>query len=139
MAAHARQAGIHRFTAHGLRAGSALLALLRDSGLSLTEHRRRDGPPSRSTSRRPSATAPAVTFGESLAEAASIAHVLRPVHRGGGGGPDGAPGARSATRFVRSLLQADFVGAVFPVNPGAGAVAGVPAYPSIGRFPARST
>ena len=133
VAAHARQAGIHRFTAHGLRAGSALLALLRDSGLSLTEHRRRDGtavevdltPSERYRAR--------CDVRESLAEAASIAHVLRPstVAVVGAGRRPGAVGHE----VVRSLLQADFVGAVFPVNPGAGAVAGVPAYPSIGQVP----
>ena len=133
LAAHARQSGVQRFVAHGLRAGSPLLATARESGLALSERRRRDGTaleldltPSERYRVRCDAR-------EAAAEAASLTHVLRPATVavvGAGRRPGGV-----GHEIVRSLLQADFAGAVYPVNPAAGAVAGVPAHPSIGAVP----
>lgn len=133
LASFARKCGVHRFVAEGLRSGSPTLATLRDSGLALSERRRRgattaevDLTPSERYRTRCDAR-------EAAAEAASVAHILRPatVAVVGAGRRPGSVGHE----IVRSLLQADFAGAVYPVNPAAGSIAGVPAYRSVGQVP----
>jgi acyl-CoA synthetase (NDP forming)/GNAT superfamily N-acetyltransferase len=72
---------------------------------------------------------------EATAEVASITSILRPRsiavvgagrHRGGLG-----------HELVRSLLAGDFSGTVYPVNPSARAICGVPAFPSLSSLPER--
>ena len=70
---------------------------------------------------------------EAIAEVASIAAVLRPrsiAVVGAGRRPENA-----GHQVVRSLLVGDFSGTVYPVNPAARAVCGVPAFPALLSIP----
>lgn len=133
LVAYARIRGMAQFVANDLPSASPVLRVLRESGLRLTEHR--DG----TTVSVDVALAPTPAYHawcdgqQAAAEAASLDAVLRPrtVAVVGAGRRPGAVGHE----IVRSLLQADFSGAVFPVNPHANAVAGVPAHPSLDRVP----
>ena len=70
---------------------------------------------------------------EATAEVASVAKILRPgsVAVVGAGRHPGNVGHQ----VVRSLLVGDFSGTVYPVNPSARAVCGVPAYPALLSIP----
>jgi len=72
---------------------------------------------------------------EATAEAASIAAILRPKSIAviGAGRSPGSVGHE----IVRSLLASDFSGAVYPVNPSARSVCGVPAFPTLTSLPER--
>jgi acyl-CoA synthetase (NDP forming)/GNAT superfamily N-acetyltransferase len=72
---------------------------------------------------------------EAIAEAASMAAVLRPraIAVVGAGRQPGSPGHE----VVRSLLAGDVAGTVYPVNPKARAICGVPAYPNLSSLPER--
>ena len=70
---------------------------------------------------------------EATAEAASVAAILRPrsIAVVGAGRHPGNVGHQ----VVRSLLVGDFSGTVYPVNPAARAVCGVPAFPALLSVP----
>ncbi len=70
---------------------------------------------------------------EATAEAASVAAILRPrsIAVVGAGRHPGNVGHQ----VVRSLLVGDFSGTVYPVNPAARAVCGVPAFPALLSIP----
>lgn len=72
---------------------------------------------------------------EAVAEAASMAAILRPrvVAVVGAGRRPGSPGHE----VVRSLLAGDVAGTVYPVNPKARSICGVPAYPNLSSVPER--
>lgn len=133
LAAYARSRDIYQFVVDDLAVDSPALAELRASGLRLTEHR--EGPlvsvdvllATTAASQRRSDER------EATAEATSLAAVLRPrtVAVVGAGRRPGSVGHE----IVSSLLRADFSGAVYPVNPRAGAVAGVPAHASLDQVP----
>ena len=70
---------------------------------------------------------------EAIAEVASVAAVLRPrsiAVVGAGRRPENV-----GHQVVRSLLVGDFSGTVYPVNPAARAVCGVPAFPALLSIP----
>ena len=71
---------------------------------------------------------------ERTAVAASIARLLRPAAIAvvGASRHEGTVG----NRIVRNLVSGGFSGAVYPVNPHARAICGVPAYPRLGAVPA---
>ena len=72
---------------------------------------------------------------EAIAEVASVAAVLRPrsvAVVGAGRRPENV-----GHQVVRFLLVGDFSGTVYPVNPAARAVCGVPAFPALLSIPER--
>lgn len=72
---------------------------------------------------------------EAVAEAASMSVILRPrvIAVVGAGRRAGSPGHE----VVRSLLAGDVAGTVYPVNPKAHSICGVPAYPDLSSLPER--
>ena len=72
---------------------------------------------------------------EAIAEAASMAAILRPrvVAVVGAGRRRGSPGHE----VVRSLLAGDVSGTVYPVNPKARSICGVPAFANLSSVPER--
>jgi acetyl coenzyme A synthetase (ADP forming)-like protein len=72
---------------------------------------------------------------EGVAEAASMAVILRPrvIAVVGAGRRPGSAGHE----VVRSLLAGDVAGTVYPVNPKAHSICGVPAYPNLSSVPER--
>ncbi len=133
LAEYARTRGILRFTAEVRAQNAALLELFASTGLHCTRH---DGP---ATVRveidlRPTAAYRAsCDQREAMAEVASIAAILRPgcVAVVGAGRHPGNVGHQ----VVQSLLAGDFSGTVYPVNPSARAVSGVPAFPALLSVP----
>ena len=133
LAEYARTRGILRFTAEVKAQNTALLKLFAATGLRCT---RRNGP---ETVRveidlRPTAAYRAsCDQREATAEVASVAAILRPrsIAVVGAGRHPGNVGHQ----VVRSLLVGDFSGTVYPVNPGARAVCGVPAFPALLSVP----
>ena len=133
LAEYARTMGILRFTAEVRAQNAALLELFAATGLHFTRH---DGP---ATVRveidlRPTAAYRAsCDQREAMAEVASIAAILRPgsVAVVGAGRHPGNVGHQ----VVQSLLAGDFSGTVYPVNPSARAVSGVPAFPALLSVP----
>jgi acyl-CoA synthetase (NDP forming)/GNAT superfamily N-acetyltransferase len=133
LAEYARTTGILRFTAEVRAQNAGLLELFAATGLHCT---RRDG---RVTVRveidlRPTAAYRAsCDQREAMAEVASVAAILRPgsVAVVGAGRHPGNVGHQ----VVQSLLAGDFSGTVYPVNPSARAVSGVPAFPALLSVP----
>ena len=130
---YARARGILRFIAEVKAQNTALLEVFAATGLRCT---RRGGP---DTVRveidlRPTAAYRAsCDRGEAAAEVASVAAVLRPrsIAVVGAGRHPGNVGHQ----VVRSLLVGDFSGTVYPVNPRARAICGVPAFPALLSVP----
>ncbi len=133
LAEYARTRGILRFTAEVGAQNTALLELFAATGLRCT---RRNGP---ATVRveidlRPTAAYRAsCDQREAMAEVASVAAILKPrsIAVIGAGRHPGNVGHQ----VVRSLLAGDFSGTVYPVNPAARAVCGVPAFPALLSVP----
>ena len=133
LAEYARTRGILRFTAEVRTQNTAMLELFAATGLRCT---RRNGP---ETVRveidlRPTAAYRAsCDQREAMAEVASVAAILRPrsIAVVGAGRHPGNVGHQ----VVRSLLVGDFSGTVYPVNPAARAVCGVPAFPALLSVP----
>ncbi|MGA3153195.1 MAG: GNAT family N-acetyltransferase [Streptosporangiaceae bacterium] len=133
LAEYARTRGILRFLAGVKAQNAAMLEMFAATGLHCT---RREGA---GTVRveidlRPTpAYRAACDEREATAEVASIAEILRPgsIAVVGAGRKPGNVGHQ----VVRSLLVGDFAGTVYPVNPSARAVCGVPAYPALLSIP----
>ena len=132
LAEYARTRGILRFTAEVRAQNTALLELFAATGLRCT---RRDG----------QAT---VCVEIDLRAEAGVPRVVRSAGGDGGGRqrrgdpPAALDRGRGSGRHrgrghqvVWSLLAGDFSGTVYPVNPAAGAVCGVPAFPALLSVP----
>ena len=133
LAEYARTRGILRFTAEVRAQNTALLELLAATGLRCT---RRNGPATVNVEidlRPTPAYRAACDRREAMAEVASVAAILRPRSLAvvGAGRHPGNVGHQ----VVRSLLAGDFSGTVYPVNPAARAVCGVPAFPALLSVP----
>jgi acetyl coenzyme A synthetase (ADP forming)-like protein len=133
LAAAALERGIHQFVAWVLSGNRPMLQVFRNAGFEI--HRSSDGgtveivldlvPTPQSIAARQAR--------EHAAEARSIHRLLRP----GSIAVVGAsrePGSIGHGVF-RNLIDGEFTGPVYPVNPHAGSVAGVRAYPSVGAIP----
>ena len=129
LAEYARTRGILCFTAEVRAQNTAMLELFAATGLRCT---RRDGP---ATVRVEIDLRPTAAYRsscdqrEAMAEVASVAAILRPrsIAVVGAGRHPGNVGHQ----VVRALLAGDFSGTVYPVNPAARAVCGVPAFPAL--------
>ncbi len=133
LAEYARTRGVLRFTAEVKMQNTALLELFAATGLRCTRHS--GGATVRvEIDLRPTAAYRAsCDQREATAEVASIAAVLRPrsIAVVGAGRHPGNTGHQ----VVRSLLVGDFSGTVYPVNPAARAICGVPAFPALLSVP----
>ena len=133
LAEYARTRGILRFTAEVKAQNTAMLELFAATGLRCT---RRDG---QETVRVEIDLRPTPAYRsscdqrEAMAEVASVAAILRPrsIAVVGAGRHPGNVGHQ----VVRALLAGDFSGTVYPVNPAARAVCGVPAFPALLSVP----
>jgi len=133
LAEYARSRGILRFIAEVRAQNTALLEVFTATGLQCT--RRDDAATVRvEIDLRPTAAYRAsCDQREATAEVASVAAILRPrsIAVVGAGRHRGSVGHQ----VVRSLLVGDFSGTVYPVNPAARAVCGVPAFPALSSVP----
>lgn len=133
LAAYARTKGIVRFIAEVMAENGAMLEVLSATGLHCTRAND-DGTVRVEIDLRPTPEYRACCDErEATAEVASIAAILRPrsIAVIGAGRRPGNLGHE----VVRSLLTGDFSGTVYPVNPSARAVCGVPAFPALSSLP----
>ena len=133
LAEYARTKGILTFTAEVMAQNAALLELFAATGLRCS---RRNGTATLQVDidLRPTAAYRAsCDQREAMAEVASVAAILRPrsIAVVGAGRHPGSVGHQ----VVRALLVGDFSGTVYPVNPTARAVCGVPAFPALLSIP----
>jgi acyl-CoA synthetase (NDP forming)/GNAT superfamily N-acetyltransferase len=133
LAEYARTMGIMRFVAEVMAQNLAMLDVFGGTGLHCTRH---NGP---ATVRVEIDLRPTPEYRDSCdqreatAEVASVAAILRPrsiAVVGAGRHPENV-----GHQVVRSLLVGDFSGTVYPVNPSARAVCGVPAFPALLSIP----
>jgi acyl-CoA synthetase (NDP forming)/GNAT superfamily N-acetyltransferase len=133
LAEYARTMGIMRFLAEVMAQNLAMLEVFGATGLHCTRHN------GAATVRLEIDLRPTPEFRascdrrEAIAEVASIAAILRPrsIAVVGAGRHPGNVGHE----VVRSLLVGDFSGTVYPVNPSARAVCGVPAFSALLSIP----
>ena len=130
---YGRARGILRFIAEVKAQNTALLEIFAATGLRCTR-RGGTGTVRVEIDLRPTAAYRAsCDRREAIAEVASVAAVLRPrsvAVVGAGRRPENV-----GHQVVRSLLVGDFSGTVYPVNPKARAVCGVPAFPALLSIP----
>jgi len=133
LAEYARTRGIMRFLAEVMAQNLAMLAMFGATGLHCARHN------GAATARVEIDLRPTPQYRascdqrEATAEVASIAAILQPrsIAVVGAGRHPGNVGHE----VVRSLLVGDFAGTVYPVNPGARAVCGVPAFSALLSIP----
>jgi acyl-CoA synthetase (NDP forming)/RimJ/RimL family protein N-acetyltransferase len=133
LAAYAKPFGIARFVAQVMTDNVAMLDLFGASGLE-SKLVRKDGTAyvDIELAMTPRYAA-ACDAREAVAEAASMAFILQPRSLAVVGASR-RPG-NAGHELVRSLLAGDFAGTVYPVNPHAESVCGVPAWPSLSSLP----
>ncbi|MGB9112305.1 MAG: GNAT family N-acetyltransferase [Acidimicrobiales bacterium] len=133
LAAYARLFGINRFVAEVMSDNIAMLDVFGASGLE-SRRMQKDGTwyldISLNSTRRFTASC---DTREAIAEAASMTAILQPASIAVVGASR-RPG-NVGHEIVRSLLAGDFAGTVYPVNPHADAICGVPAWPTLSSIP----
>ena len=130
LASRARQAGISRFVAEVMSSNAAALSVFADAGFELVREGARGEVELRFTIRPTGALESRVEERDHTAVVAS----LRPFFTAATVAVVGASRRRGSIggELFRNILEADFAGAVFPVNLKGEPVAGVRAYTSIG-------
>ncbi|MER5628396.1 GNAT family N-acetyltransferase [Streptosporangium sp. NPDC002544] len=129
LAVAGREAGLLRFTAEVLPGNRAMIAVFRDAGFDV-EARFDSGAIRLSVDLEPTPRSREVMRArEQHAEARSVARMLTP-RSVAVIGASRRPGTAGYEIF-RRIVEPPFAGPVYPVNPTAGHVAGVLAYPSI--------
>jgi acyl-CoA synthetase (NDP forming)/RimJ/RimL family protein N-acetyltransferase len=129
LAAAARERGIHRFEAEVLPQNRKMVQVFRDAGYEVT-HAYDDGVISLHFDIDPTERSIAVMAArEHRAEAASLHALLHPASVAvvGASETEGSVGQA----LLENLLAAGFTGSVYPVNPGAEALAGLGAHTSV--------
>jgi acyl-CoA synthetase (NDP forming)/GNAT superfamily N-acetyltransferase len=135
LAAYARSQGIERFHAELTYDNQEMVGVFCALGLRMTSIAKGDVV-TFDIDLRPTAEYRATCEErEAIADAASMAAILRPrvVAVVGAGRRPGSPGHE----VVRSLLAGDVAGTVYPVNPKARSICGVPAYSNLSSVPER--
>ena len=133
LAAAARERGIRRFEAETLLENAAMQSVFRDAGFPL-ERTFEAGVASVSFPVEETATVLAAVEGrEHTGEVASMRRVLQPTSIAVVGASR-QPGT-IGHEVLRNLLLSRFNGPLYPVNPTARHVGGVPAYPSVADLP----
>ena len=133
LSGYAREQGVRYFTANIEDGENPIVGVLKESGLTYTE--------------KPLSQGVKITLDldptdvfldkrderERLAEAASMAHILSPksVAVVGAGRKPGGVGHE----IVRKILSQDFTGTLYPINPNARSVCGVPAFATLAEVP----
>ncbi len=133
LAARARECGIIRLTGDVLLGNAPMLDVFRRAGFGETTHAQ-DGVIQVTLDIEPTGAAlAAVAEREWVAGAHSIARLLRPTSVavvGAGRSPTSV-----GRTVVANLLQGGFTGPVYPVNPNAAEIEGLPAIPSVSDAP----
>lgn len=133
LAAYARGRSVERFVAETLPENHAMLAVFDDLGLAVARASH-DGAVDVTIEL---ATTPRYLAARDDRERRSIARSLRPLLKPQSIAVVGAsrhPGS-AGHEILRSLLAFDFNGRVYPVNPSARSICGVPSYPDIAAVP----
>ncbi|NED97558.1 GNAT family N-acetyltransferase [Phytoactinopolyspora alkaliphila] len=134
LAQAARERGVHRFVADILPVNRKMISVFSEAGYTVDDHFE-DGIVHVEFEIVPTDHSLHVTEArEHRAEARSIQRLLRPQSVAIVGASRSAGKAGQA--LVRNIVGNGFTGPVYPVNPEAVAVAGVPAYPSLTDIPA---
>ena len=133
LAEYARARGILRFIAELCAQNAGMLELFAATGLRCTRHNGAATVRVEIDLRPTAAYRASCDRREATAEVASIAAILQPrsIAVVGAGRHPGNIGHE----VLRSLLIGDFSGTVYPVNPSARAVCGVPAFPALLSIP----
>ena len=129
LAAAARERGIHRFVAEVLPRNRKMVSVFREAGYEVTHHFE-DGVISLGFDIDPTERSVGVMSArEHRAEAASLTALLSPrsVAVIGASSTEGSVG----NALIANLLVGGFSGAIYPVNPAGGAIAGLTAYPDV--------
>jgi acyl-CoA synthetase (NDP forming)/GNAT superfamily N-acetyltransferase len=135
LAAYARSIGIERFHAEVATGNENMLGVVHALGLRMETVREGDVVRFDIDLHPTSEYRATCDDREAVAEAASMAAVLRPqviAVVGAGRSPGGA-----GHEVVRSLLAGDVTGTVYPVNPKARSICGVAAFPNLSSVPER--
>ena len=133
LAVLARAQGIHTFAADTLPNNAKMLGMFAAAGWA-RESRFEDGTVRTRFSIEPSAESTAAIAGrEHIAEAASMARLLAP-RTVAVIGASREPG-KIGYAVMQNVLRQGFRGVVYPVNPTASSIAGVPAYASVLDIP----
>ena len=135
LAAYARSIGIQRFHAEVATGNENMLGVLHALGLRMDAVSEGDVVRFDIDLRPTSEYRATCDEREAIAEAASMAAVLRPrvIAVVGAGRSPGSAGHE----VVRSLLAGDVTGTVYPVNPKARSICGVAAFPNLCSLPER--
>jgi acyl-CoA synthetase (NDP forming)/GNAT superfamily N-acetyltransferase len=134
LAAAGRERNIRRFTAEVLNHNPRMLTVFNDAGYQST-HAVDHGIVHLEFDIDETAVTEAVALErEQSAEAASMRRLLAPATVAVIGAS--ADPAKLGNAVVRNLLRHEFRGAIYPVNPTARAIEGIPAYPQITDIPA---
>jgi acyl-CoA synthetase (NDP forming)/GNAT superfamily N-acetyltransferase len=133
LAAAARERGLRRFTAVVLAENSGMIRVFRDAGYEITRHVEYGEVTLEFAIDETATTEAVMREREQRAEARSIARLLRPASVAviGASNDDGKIGHA----VFANLLRMGFEGRLYPVNPDAAHVGGVPAYPSVLEIP----
>jgi acyl-CoA synthetase (NDP forming)/RimJ/RimL family protein N-acetyltransferase len=135
----ARRRNLHAFTAVTLAENAAMLAVFAAAGLPV-QRRREDGEvlltfplPAGEADRHLEDYLDSVTARESRADVASLRHVLRPdsIAVVGASRSRGSAGRE----ILRNIVTGGFGGPVYPVNPHAPSLEGLPCLPDAGDLP----
>jgi acyl-CoA synthetase (NDP forming)/RimJ/RimL family protein N-acetyltransferase len=129
LAAAARERGLKRFTAVVLAENTGMIRVFRDAGYNITRHVEYGEVTLEFDIDETAVTEAVMREREQRAEARSIARLLRPrsVAVVGASTDDGKIG----NALFANLLRMGFEGRLYPINPDAEHVGGVPAYPSV--------
>ena len=130
---YGRARGILRFIAEVKAQDTALLEIFAATGLRCTRRGGTETVRVEIDLRPTAAYRASCDRREAIAEVASVAAVLRPRSIAVVGA--GRRAENAGHQVVRSLLVGDFSGTVYPVNPAARAVCGVPAFPALLSIP----
>jgi acyl-CoA synthetase (NDP forming)/RimJ/RimL family protein N-acetyltransferase len=133
LAAYARSRSIERFVAETLPENHAMLAVFDDLGF-VVERATHDGAVDVTIEL---ATTPRYLAARDERERRAIARSLRPLLEPESIAVVGASrrAGSAGHEILRSLLAFDFTGRVYPVNPAARSICGVPTYPDVASVP----
>jgi len=133
LAAEARRHGIRRFVAHVLSENQAMLHVLRDAGFSPQFSSDVDITRVVLDIAPSAAATEAIEERDRLAIVRSMGRLLQPKSVAVIGASRSA--GTIGHEIVKNLVTDDFAGPVYPINPSATAVAGLPCWPSVEAVP----
>ncbi len=133
LAAAARVAGVHRFTADVLAENSAMMGVFKDAGFEVTRQLDRGVVTVEMDTQVSESALRAADTRESRAEAASLTALLRPRRVAVVGARRDGSGVGGAV--VDSIVQGGYAGDLVLVHPWATDIGGVPAYPTFADAP----